>query len=239
MKSLGIVWGALVVAIALLASAIPPVNAAPLTVPTGLAVGTQYRLAFVTSGTTDAVSTDINTYNSFVTAQANLVSELSALATTWKAIASTLTTAARDNTGTNITVPGNTGVPIFLLDGTKLADDNADLWDGSVDNPLNVDQNGATLNTDVWAGTRFDGTNNAFAVLGNVSGGNFAFLARSDSTGTTWVQQSGSASTSALHSLYALSDVLTVQAVDEPGAMLIFGIGLAGMALARRQRITA
>ncbi len=76
-------------------------------------------------------------------------------------------------------------------------------------------------------------------MLGNVSGGNFAFLARSDSTGTTWVQQSGSDSTSALHSLYALSDVLTVQAVDEPGAMLIFGIGLAGMALARRQRITA
>ncbi len=209
-----------------------PVLSAPLTVPTGLAVGAQYRLAFVTSGTTAATSTDINFYNSFVTSQASAITELAALSTTWKAIASTLTTAARDNTGTNITVPGNTGVPIFLLDGSKLADDNADLWDGSVDNPLNIDQTGATLATDVWAGTRFDGTNLAFAVLGNVSGGTFAFTARSDVTGTTWIQQAGSESTGNLNSLYALSDVLTVQAaesVSEPGSLAIAGLGLIGL----------
>jgi hypothetical protein len=222
-------------AVATIGTSINPVLSAPLTVPTSLAIGAQYRLAFVTSGTTTAASTEISFYNSFVTSQANLVAELSALATTWTAIASTLTTAARDNTGTNITVPGNDGVPIFLLDGAKLADDNADLWDGSVDTALGIDQTGVALATDVWAGTRFDGTNIAFSVLGNISGGTFAFTARSDVTGTTWVQQAGSEDTSNLNSLYALSDVLTVQAVPEPGGIGLMMLGLIGLGWMRRK----
>ena len=39
--------------------------------PTGLAPGSHYRLAFVTSGTTNALSTDIGYYDSFVSAEAN------------------------------------------------------------------------------------------------------------------------------------------------------------------------
>ena len=36
------------------------------TVPTGLNIGDQYRLVFVTSTTRDAASTDISVYNTFV-----------------------------------------------------------------------------------------------------------------------------------------------------------------------------
>ena len=35
-------------------------------IPSGLSPGNQYRLVFVTDGTIQATSTDINTYNTFV-----------------------------------------------------------------------------------------------------------------------------------------------------------------------------
>jgi hypothetical protein len=76
-------------------------TAIPITVPTGLNPGDEYRLAFVTSTTRDATSSDITVYNGFVTASANAVTELALLGSTWTAIASTPTADARDNTNTN------------------------------------------------------------------------------------------------------------------------------------------
>ncbi len=52
-----------------------------VTVPTDLNPGDQYRLVFVTNGTRDAQSTDIADYNTFVTTEANLSTELAALGT--------------------------------------------------------------------------------------------------------------------------------------------------------------
>ena len=118
--------------------------AMPITVPTGLNPGDQYRLAFVTSTTRDATSTVIADYNAFVTGVANAVTDLAALGTTWTAIASTQTVNARDNTSTDPTTDG-TGHSIFLLDGDKLADDYVDLWDGSIDTSLTVDQFGLAI----------------------------------------------------------------------------------------------
>ena len=80
------------------------------TVPPGLNPGDQYRLAFVTSTTRDATSTDIADYNTFVLGVANSSAALAALSTTWKAIGSTATADARDNTDT---CPACTDVPIF------------------------------------------------------------------------------------------------------------------------------
>ena len=45
--------------------------AAPITLPTGLNPGDQYRLGFVSSTTRDATSQNIADYNDFVTATAN------------------------------------------------------------------------------------------------------------------------------------------------------------------------
>src|SRR5262245_19190294 len=98
----------------------------PITAPTGLNPGDLYRLAFVTSTTRSAYSSNIDDYNTFVTNVANTVPELASLGTTWKAIGSTATVDARDNTGTN-PVPDGVGVPIFLLNDTLLAADNFDL----------------------------------------------------------------------------------------------------------------
>jgi hypothetical protein len=63
---------------------------APITTPTGLNAGDQYRLAFVTDSATTAESSNINDYNTFVTTVANTQTALSSLATTWTAIGSDL-----------------------------------------------------------------------------------------------------------------------------------------------------
>ena len=76
---------------------VPPI---PITVPSDLNPGDPYRLAFVTSTTRDATSTNIADYNNFVSGVANGVTQLAALGTTWKAIGSTSADDARDNTGT-------------------------------------------------------------------------------------------------------------------------------------------
>ena len=112
-------------------------NAWAITPPIGLNAGDQYRLAFVTSTERDGLSANIADYNAHVTAAASGVPELLALGTTWRAIASTAVVAARDNTNTN---PDETGVPIYLLNGVQLASGNADLWDGTISVPLDVDE---------------------------------------------------------------------------------------------------
>ncbi len=134
-----------------------------MVVPTGLNPGDQYRLVFVTDGTRDATSTNINDYNTFVTNEVTgsaLATQLTTAgftpsAITWKAIGSTDSVAARDNTGTN---PSSTGVSIYLIDGTPVANNNTDLWDGSILRPINVTQSGATTPTAVvWTGSNASG----------------------------------------------------------------------------------
>ena len=110
--------------------------AAPITVPTSLNPGDQYRLLFLTIGKTNATSTNINTYNTFVTNDALAQPELVALGTTWKAVGSTAAVAARDNTGTLPAFAGGSlGVPIFLLNDTLLANSNDHLWSANVSAP--------------------------------------------------------------------------------------------------------
>ncbi|CCQ53010.1 MULTISPECIES: hypothetical protein [Crocosphaera] len=95
-------------------------------IPSDLNPGDQYRLVFVTSTTRNALSTQISDYNAFVDATAKAEdSLLKDLDTTWNAIGSTSTVDARDNTNTN--PEENIGVPIYLIDGNRVANNNADL----------------------------------------------------------------------------------------------------------------
>ncbi|WP_044035277.1 hypothetical protein, partial [Microcystis aeruginosa] len=138
-------------------------QAALVVVPTGLNPGDQYRLVFVTDGTRDATSTNIDDYNNFVTNEVTgspLATALTAAgftpsAITWKAIASTDSVAARDNTGTN---PSSTGVPIYLIDGNRVANNNADLWDGSILTGIDRTPQESVGFFFVWSGTSDDGT---------------------------------------------------------------------------------
>ena len=200
--------------------------AAPTTLPTGLNPGDQYRLAFVTSATRDSTSSNIADYNDFVTATANAVPELLALGTPWTAIASTSTTDARDNTGTD---PGSeVGVGIYLLNDTLIAVDNIDLWDGYVSVPFDVTEVGTKGDqVSVWTGTQADGTADSVLGVGLSTGGSTA------ATQFQWIGYSLFESSSLLP-IYAISATLTV--VPEPGTATLLTLGL--IALTRIRSIS-
>lgn len=175
----------------------------------------------------DALSTDIADYNAFVSAAANSVPELLALGTTWTAIASTATVDARDNTGTNPTV--STGVPIYRLDDTRIADDNADLWDDTLQAAFNTTEDGGTLpppNVFVWTGTDGDGTGTGggFGLGGNAL---LATIGNASSTSEDWIGIGGLitfAGSELTFPLYGLSDELTV--VPEPSSAVLAVVGM-------------
>ena len=109
--------------------------------PAGLKNGDQYRLFFMTSGERDGTSTKIEDYNAFVQSHVDSSPELAALGMEWKAVASTPTVAARDNTGTNPEVDGE-GVPIYMLNGELLGRNYLGLWDHEMSPRMNVDEFG-------------------------------------------------------------------------------------------------
>ena len=196
-------------------------TAAPITEPTSLSPGSNYRLAFLTTGAITAASSNIDTYNNFVTSQANAQAELATLGADWFAIGSTSSVDARDNTGTN---PSSTGVPIFLLNDTKLADNNADLWNGSIDVALNVLRDGSvSAEVIVWTGT------NGIGVASNYLGFATPAHGKSSVTTTGWVFDNFTFNVFN-YRMYAVSSELTVSPVPGPTTILLLGSSLIGLA---------
>lgn len=192
-----------------------PALAAPITTPPGLNVGDSYRLAFVTSTATNGQSGNIADYNALATNTANSQPELAALGTTWTAIASTSAVDARDNTNTNPNV--GVGVPIYRLDGLRIADNNADLWNSSIQNPLNINQLGNTLSILPWTGTKADGTKGTSGSAGPL-GADPAIGGSSSQTTQSWIIAGGyNTSPPNPNPIYAISDILTVAAPPSVG----------------------
>ncbi|MDA0664319.1 MAG: hypothetical protein O3B08_15990, partial [Proteobacteria bacterium] len=210
----------------------PSVLAAPVFHPAGLNPGDTYRLAFLTSASTDALSSDINFYNQFVTDVANgpFTDSTAQIAhnLAWKAIISTETIDARDNTGTN---PNNgAGVPIFLLDGRKLADNYADFWDGSLDTTfdyLGDGSGGLPFGEPVWTGTLADGTANPFGFVGIFDSMLSITYGINDSTTGTWVESLDFLSPTIDARLYAVSGIIWV---DEPAPLSLLALGIVALA---------
>jgi hypothetical protein len=186
----------------------------------------QYRLAFVSSMAMDATSTDIADYNDFVDELANDEPALALLATTWKAIGSTTSISAILNTMTDPSPMGNTGVPIYRLDGMMIADHYDDLWDGTLDVSLSVMETGGAFTGSVWTGTSSNGQPDA----GNELGSALPFRGSASSTTFTWIAVTGDDPEQSFR-LYAISGVLMGAAVPEPSAFLCVGClgGLLGL----------
>ncbi len=201
--------------------------AAIITTPTSLSPGDSYRLVFVTSGGRNAHSTNIADYNAFVQGIASAAgSQVAGLSTTWRAIGSTSSVDAWDNTNTNPSIA--TGVSIFNLNGEEVAEDNSDLWDGSTSASIGYDELGGFRSGWVWSGTGSDGTGNA--PLGKPAGLGVKYGHSGIAGGAAasqWISSSGWYS-QAEFPLYAISGVLTIASVPEPSSFFIF-LGLAGM----------
>ena len=164
---------------------------------------------------------NIATYNNLVTTAANSVTVLVALGTNWNAVGSTSSVDARDNTGTNPTV--DTGVPIYLSNGIKLVDNNPYFWGGLITSPMDITSTGDVLtNPDmrVWTGCNAYGTKYATHNLGTNAKTQTAY-------GHATVAGSGvilfaATSKGEGHVMYAMSDLLPVEVVPEPGSLAIF-----------------
>lgn len=199
--------------------------------PAGLNPGDEYRLVFTTAGKRDATSTEIADYNAFVTAEAHApMSLVAGLSTGWSAIVSTPSVDAIDNTGTDPSPPGATGVPIFLVDGsTRVAANYDDLWDGSIENTIHQAQIEGVGVEAVWTGTGANGTQ--LNPLG-VGDPGYGLVTTLDGGWAHW--GSGIPADTALP-VYALSGVLT--AVPEPTSGMLLGLGVLGMLFSPGRRI--
>ena len=127
---------ACVLALAALATPVLAQTTVPATwslKPTGLTGGTQFRLLFLSSTKRDGSVTTIANYNTFIQ---NLAAaghaDIQAYSAGFRVVGCTEAVDARDNTSTT-----GTGVPIYWLNGAKVADDYADFYDGSWDDEAN------------------------------------------------------------------------------------------------------
>jgi arylsulfatase A-like enzyme len=173
--------------------------------------GDTYRIAFITSGIHDAVSTDIAVYNAFVQGLADAAGIGGEV--DWFVIGSTVDVDARDNTSTNPEV--ETGCPVLLVDGsTVVANNNADLWDGEIAHIINLTEEGVEFTHWPFTGTNLDGTvtSGFHGPLGNT--GTESSQGNSNST-TQWIWRTNTAAPKTeLHYMYAMSEPLTVGGGD-------------------------
>ena len=101
--------------------------------PTDVAAGSQFRLIFLSSTKRNGSHTAISNYNIFVQGRAAAGhTDIRTHSAGFKAVVCTAADDARDNTRTT-----GTGVPIYWLNGTKVADNYGDFYDGSWDDEAN------------------------------------------------------------------------------------------------------
>ena len=188
--------------------------------PSGLAEGDQFRLIFVTSTerTGNATSSDIEVYNTFVQARAAAGhSAIQAYSSQFRVVGSTRAVDARDNTYTT-----GTGVPIYWLNGRKVANNYADFYDGSWSNEANPKSElGTNLNLGflpLFTGSADDGTESFDTGGGSAAFGRESVRAGRLNHATANPLSGGLSNGSNGGRFYALSPVFTVKsgpAIDD------------------------
>ena len=146
--------------------------------PSGLSsTQTEFRLLFVTSTTRNATSSNIADYNSYVQGRAAAGhSAVRSFSSKFRVVASTGSVNARDNTATTYT-SSDKGPPIWWVNGSKVADNYQDFYDGSWDSESGKNESGNSQGTGncsstaadaraVWTGSNDNGTGKSNAQLG-------------------------------------------------------------------------
>lgn len=229
-----------------------PALAGPIAIqtPTGLQGGDQFRIIFVTPGTTDATSSDISTYDTFVNQQAAGATYYGQTIH-WSAIGSTDSIGAMAHIGV-------TGAPVYTvndkngLSQVASSDGTSGLWSGNeLINEPTFDLAGNLYTGLAWTGTSGVGTEYAttpanvivawglgtsVAVPGFENHVEVGSL-NSEVNPYDWVSFGytfGVQLKSTQYQMYGISDVLTV--VPEPSTFLISGLGIFVVGLARKLR---
>ena len=132
-------------------------------IPSGLNADDQFRILVVSKDTRNATSSNMNEYSPWVRRQIrNGHADIQSHANYGFALlGSTSAVSARDYTATKFT-DDNPGIPIYWLNGQKVADDYADFYDGTWDhrNPGTLsDGNSITFTSGdtIWTGSNASG----------------------------------------------------------------------------------
>ena len=105
--------------------------------PSGLGVGEQFRLIFLSSTKRNAVPTSIGDYNTWIQARAAAGhADIQAYSDGFTVVGCTAAKDARDNTATTFT-SSDKGIPIYWLGGARVANQYEDFYDGSWDDEAN------------------------------------------------------------------------------------------------------
>lgn len=206
-------------------------RAATITNPAGLQAGDPFYVVFVTDGSRDATSTNIADYDSFVANDAGATT-YNGSSVTWQAlgtIASGVTAISRFDPD----------APIYRLDGVKVANNGTDLWDGTIDVPLDVSPTSSGVDAQVWTGTASDGTEDKGlgGVTTTLPGGDTNVSSNTGNAANTdsgWIDVSDEDPADAFR-LYGFSSELI--AVPEPATATLLAAGaVAALSLRRRAR---
>lgn len=204
---------------------------AAIPIPGDLMPGDSYRLIFVSSAGRDATSTDISEYDSFVQGLANAAGIGISEGVTWQIVGSTDMVSAIDHVGVFED-------PVYKMNvgEDRVANDSMDLFDGSLANFINRDENNNLLNSATpWTGS----TGLGDKALGNRVLGSVDSVARAgiaSGLDASWLSQSDIATT-AIHPFYSLSSRLTVPVVPEPTTLLLATVGCLSPILCRRHLV--
>ena len=181
--------------------------------PSGLVIGDKFRLIFLSSEKRTATPTGIAAYNDWIVANAREGHPaIVPYSNGFKVVGCTAAVDARDSTATT-----GTGVPIYWLNGNKVADDYADFYDGSWDDEAN-DKN--ELGTDAhdtsqisnytWTGCSHNGTKSTSLALGE----NAVRWGKLNASSNGPIEGSGSGVKSDTRPFYALSPVFQVPSMN-------------------------
>jgi hypothetical protein len=219
------------VSTALLTALATVADGSSLVIPPGLHPGDQYRIVFYTYEQRDATATDISVYDSFVTSAANAPgSILASLNATWQVIGSTAAVQAYDHIG------GNFSTPVYRSDGVIVATNAADLWKGSIDAPISLDEYGSGSVVSVWTGTGVFGFD-SYGIPYPLGGPLVYVCPNNYMTDANWTAGWPDAYPWNPASLYGISSILTVPgSVPEPGSMVLVGLGIAFVVARLRRR---
>jgi hypothetical protein len=208
-----------------------------LATPAGLNPGDQFRFVFVTLGTITAESSDIEVYNSFVNTQAASAT-YGGSTVSWKAIGSTDSVDARDNVGGY-----GTSVPVYLVDGTRVADDLTEntngMWSGNLISNINGLIDGTLVESyDVYTGTGTNGLKASGFTLGSARA-NYGVSSREDED---WIAEGSDFNTYDNH-IYGMSETLTVGGaspvpeIDPAGMGSVLALVTGALGLLERRRL--
>jgi len=171
--------------------------------------GSQYQLVFTTKDYTTGVSSDIDTYNAFVTAEAAKSPALPK--TTWHAVVSTGLPAS-------LNAPSN-GLPVYNTLGQLVATAATGLYTPNLLIPLAWTQYGSDQIAGLYAWTGFDYTGQASTFpLGtnNPYGYSFGYTRL---TNASWADAGPLSAGDTSLAIYALSSPITV--VPEPATAMM------------------